>query len=164
MDIPKKEGINYETIKKLDGTGLEVKYTHQVSSEETGEVFTIETKVKSTEPIHQDLQDHFVRLKAILLRNHGYDNLAKKHYEKLLDSIEVTGVLLSGSEESEGCLINGKRTTRTGNVIALNSERIRFDAEDYGFEQDLQETCAKIETEAYKFIFEHKVGVLVLFP
>ncbi|MCJ7447936.1 MAG: hypothetical protein MUO72_09595 [Bacteroidales bacterium] len=70
--------------------------------------------------------------------------------------ITVTGVAVSGFDSNRGGIITGTYACKNGSKIALNSPRIRFEGELFGFEQAFQEMVEVIEDEAYLYTFKNK--------
>lgn len=77
--------------------------------------------------------------------------------QHLMESIEVIGISLQGDLETGSVVITGKRCG------ALNSPKISFNGDTYGFETELKEACEKIIEEVYQYCFKNKSTTPELF-
>jgi hypothetical protein len=84
------------------------------------------------------------------------ENAIEEHIKGERTKITVTGVAISGYESNRGAIITGTYLCRNGSKIALNSPRIRFEGEMFGFEGELSEIVQVIQSEAYQYTFKDK--------
>ena len=80
-----------------------------------------------------------------------------------MKNIEVRGVSFSGQDDNVGIVLTGLFTVSNGQKTAINSPRLKFNTEKFGFEEELEEIAADIETEVYAFLFKGKKAQLELF-
>ena len=75
--------------------------------------------------------------------------------QEIYESVEVTGIALSGDKNNREVIITGKRRIHhTGG--AMNSPKMAFDGEVFGFESKVAELCEKIIEEAKLYALEDK--------
>ena len=74
----------------------------------------------------------------------------------MLKNIEVRGVSFSGQDDNVGVVLTGLFTVSNNQKTAINSPRLKFNTETFGFEEELEEIAADIETEVYAFLFKGK--------
>ena len=172
---PRKQ-FELQKIKVLKGgSGISVDFN--VVREDVTDHYNKET---ATYP-HPDLLHAIDSLKDLLIRAvgketihserliAGYKSQFKKaeefaelekaideHYEGEKVKITVNGISISGYDSNKGAIIMGTYLCKNGSKIALNSPRIRFEGEMFGFEGALQELCLKIEEEAYQYTIKEK--------
>lgn len=83
--------------------------------------------------------------------------------DEMLKNIEVRGVSFSGQDDNVGVVLTGLFTVSNNQKTAINSPRLKFNSETFGFEEELEEIAADIETEVYAFLFKGKKAQLELF-
>lgn len=88
---------------------------------------------------------------------------AEKAFEEVLNKLSVTGISLSGKDENVGVVITAAFTADSNQKMAINSHRVKFKEERYGFEEDMEKIIGEIELEVYAFLFENKKAQLELF-
>ena len=69
----------------------------------------------------------------------------------------------SGQDDNVGVVLTGLFTVSNNQKTAINSPRLKFNTETFGFEEELEEIVANIETEVYAFLFKGKKAQLELF-
>jgi hypothetical protein len=84
------------------------------------------------------------------------EKLFEDHYIAELQKVTVTGVAISGYDQNRGAIITGTYLCKNGSKIALNSPRVRFEGELFGWEKVLDEACQVIAHEAYEYTFKDK--------
>lgn len=169
-----------QKIKVLKGgSGVDIEFN--VLREDAGATVTDRyTKETVTFP-HPDLLIAIESLKDYLIRAVGKETI---HSEKLIagfkgkfkkeaefaelekaiedhikgekTKITVTGIAISGYDSNKGVIITGTYLCKNGSKIAINSPRIRFEGESFGFEGKLQDLCLIIQAEAYLYTFKDK--------
>lgn len=89
--------------------------------------------------------------------------LSRDFADEMLKNIEVRGVSFSGQDDNVGVVLTGLFTVSNNQKTAINSPRLKFNTETFGFEEELEEIAANIETEVYAFLFKGKKAQLELF-
>lgn len=169
-----------QKIKILKG-GSGVDLDFNIRRENSGVTVTDRYKKETATFPHPDLLQAIESLKDFLIRAVGKETI---HTEKLIagfkdkfkkeaefaeleaaiedhikgekTKITVTGISLSGYDSNKGVIITGTYLCKNGSKIAINSPRIRFEGESFGFEGALFDICNVIQTEAYLYTFKDK--------
>lgn len=179
METPSEKNFKLSKVKIGKGGGLDV---HFETQEAIGnEVYTEKHHLESAKDVHPDLEQLFKDLRPIvgrifnltsflsLIETPDFKATAKqKEFSRgfaddLLENIEVRGVSLSGEKDNVGVVITSVLTILKGQKTAINTSRIKFATENYGFEEQLENIIANIEKEAYLFLFKGKKAQLELF-
>lgn len=178
MLIPSEKAFALSKVKTLKDGGLDVHY--EVTETIGNESYTNKYHVESAKDIHPDLRDCFDRLRPIMGRifnitsflsmveasdfkaTKKQNELSRDFAEEMLKNIEVRGVSFSG-QDNVGIVLTGLFTVSNGQKTAINSPRLKFNTEKFGFEEELEEIAADIETEVYAFLFKGKKAQLELF-
>lgn len=179
MPIPTKEKFSLSKVKLLKDGGLNVHY--EVTEVVGNESYTNKYHVKSAKDIHPDLRDCFDRLRPIMGRifnitsflsmvetsdfkaTKKQSELSRDFADEMLKNIEVRGVSFSGQDDNVGVVLTGLFTVSNNQKTAINSPRLKFNTETFGFEEELEEIAADIENEVYAFLFKGKKAQLELF-
>ena len=179
MPIPIKEKFSLSKVKLLKDGGLDVHY--EVTEVVGNESYTNKYHVESAKDIHPDLRDCFDRLRPIMGRifyitsflsmvetsdfkaTKKQSELSRDFADEMLKNIEVRGVSFSGQDDNVGVVLTGLFTVSNNQKTAINSPRLKFNTETFGFEEELEEIAADIENEVYAFLFKGKKAQLELF-
>ena len=179
MPIPSKEKFALTKVKLLKDGGLDVHY--EVTEVIGNESYTNKYHVLSCKDIHPDLRKKFDELRPILGRvfnitsfktliktpdfkaTNKQKELAENFARECLENIEVRGVSLSGQDDNVGVVLTGLFTTANNQKTAINTPRLKYNIESFGFEEVLENTVCDIEDEVYAFLFEGKKAQLELF-
>ena len=179
MPIPTKEKFSLSKVKLLKDGGLDVHY--EVTEVVGNESYTNKYHVLSAKDIHPDLRKLFKYLCPIMGRifnitsflslmdtpdmkaNQKQKDAARNFADEMLKNIEVRGVSLSGQDDNVGCVLTGLFTVSNNQKTAINSPRMKFNTETFGFEEELEKIVADIENEVYAFLFKGKKAQLELF-
>lgn len=179
MPIPTKGKFALSKVKLLKDGGLDVHY--EVTEVVGNESYTNKYHVLSTKDIHPDLRELFNDLRPIMGRIFNitsYKSMmatpdfkaTKKQLEiadlfasECLKNIEVRGVSLSGQDDNVGVVLTGLFAVSNNQKTAINSPRLKFNTEMFGFEEELETIVNSIENEVYGFLFEGKKAQLELF-
>lgn len=179
MPIPTKGKFSLSKVKLLKYGGLDVHY--EVTEFVGNESYTNKYHVESAKDIHPDLRDCFDRLRPIMGRifnitsflsmvetpdfkaTKKQSELSRDFADEMLKNIEVRGVSFSGQDDNVGVVLTGLFTVSNNQKTAINSSRLKFNTETFGFEEELEEIAADIENEVYAFLFEGKKAQLELF-
>ena len=179
MPIPTEKSFALSKVKILKDGGLDVHY--EVSETIGSESYTNKYHVESAKDIPPDLRRCFDRLRPIMGRifnitsflslmettdmkaNQRQKDTARDFAEEMLKNIEVRGVCLSGKDDNIGCILTGLFTVSNNQKTAINSPRLKLDAESFGFEEELEDIISDIEREVYAFLFKGKKAQLELF-
>lgn len=179
MLIPTEKAFSLSKVKLLKDGGLDVHY--EVTETVGNESYTNKYHVESAKDIHPDLRNCFDGLRPIMGRifnitsflslmdtpdmkaNQKQKDAARNFADEMLKSIEVRGVSLSGQDDNVGCVLTGLFTVSNNQKTAINSPRLKFNTETFGFEEELEEIIGDIENEVYAFLFKGKKAQLELF-
>ena len=179
MPIPTKEKFALSKVKLLKDGGLDVHY--EVTETIGNESYTNKYHVESAKDIHPDLRDCFDRLRPIMGRifnitsflsmvetpdfkaTKKQSELSRNFADEMLKNIEVRGVSFSGQYDNVGVVLTGLFTVSNNQKTAINSPRLKFNTETFGFEEELEAIVADIENEVYAFLFKGKKAQLELF-
>lgn len=179
MLIPSEKAFALSKVKTLKSGGLDVHY--EVTETIGNESYTNKYHVKSAKDIHPDLRGCFKRLRPIMGRifnitsflslvetsdfkaTKEQNELSRDFTDELLKNIEVRGVSFSGQDYNVGVVLTGLFAVSNDQKTAINSPRLVFNTKTFGFEKELEEIAADIETEVYAFLFKGKKAQLELF-
>lgn len=179
MLIPSEKAFALSKVKTLKGGGLDVHY--EVTETIGDESYTNKYHVESAKDIHPDLRDCFNRLRPIMGRifnitsflsivetpdfkaTQKQNELSRDFADEMLKNIKVRGVSFSGQNDNVGVVLTGSFTVLDNQKTAINSPRLKFNTKVFGFEKELEEIAANIETEVYAFLFKGKKAQLELF-
>lgn len=179
MPIPTKEKFSLSKVKLLKDGGLDIHY--EVTEVVGNESYTNKYHVESAKDIHPDLRDCFDCLRPIMGRvfnitsflsmvetsdfkaTKKQSELSRDFADEMLKNIEVRGVSFSGQDDNVGVVLTGLFTVSNNQKTAINSPRLKFNTETFGFEEELEEIAADIENEVYAFLFKGKKAQLELF-
>lgn len=179
MLVPSEQQFALAKVKLIKDGGINVHY--EVTEVVGAESYTNKYHVESAKDIHPDLKDCFDRLRPIMGRIFNITSFLsmldvkefkatekQKEYgrnfaDEMLKNIEVRGVSFSGQDDNVGVVLTGLFTVSNNQKTAINSPRLKFNSETFGFEEELEEIAADIETEVYAFLFKGKKAQLELF-
>lgn len=179
MLIPSEEAFALSKVKTLKDGGLDVHY--EVTEIIGNESYTNKYHVESAKDIHPDLRDCFNRLRPIMGRifnitsflsmvetsdfkaTKKQSELSRNFADEMLKNIDVRGVSFSGQDDNVGVVLTGLFTVSNNQKTAINSPRLKFNTETFGFEDELEAIVADIENEVYAFLFKGKKAQLELF-
>lgn len=179
MEKPTFNAFSLSKVKLAKDGGLTADY--EINEVVGSETYHNEYQAKMLNDLHPDLQNLFKKLRPIMANLFNVDSCktlaAKKEFaatdeqKQLADEfandaatkIEMRGVSFSGTDENRGVVLTGLFEFANGMKAAINSPRIKFANESFGFEIELEEICTKIEKEVYEFLFENKRAQLELF-
>lgn len=179
MLIPSEKAFALSKVKTLKGGGLDVHY--EVTETIGDESYTNKYHVESAKDIHPDLRDCFNRLRPIMGRifnitsflsivetpdfkaTQKQNELSRDFADEMLKNIKVRGVSFSGQNDNVGVVLTGSFAVLDNQKTAINSPRLNFNTKVFGFEKELEEIAADIETEVYAFLFKNKKAQLELF-
>lgn len=179
MSIPSEKAFALSKVKTLKGGGLDVHY--EVTETIGNESYTNKYHVESAKDIHPDLRDCFNRLRPIMGRifnitsflsmvgtsdfkaTEKQNELSRDFADEMLKKIKVRGLSFSGQDDNVGVVLTGLFAVLDDQKTAINSPRIKFNPKVFGFEKELEEIAADIETEVYAFLFKGKKAQLELF-
>lgn len=161
---------------KTKGNGLELKF--EIEETTSAEVYHDEKTVKSDKVPHGDLTKildvfkghmaeifYFGVLKELRDSNvfevtANQAEILNTRYKDLVSKIKITGVSVSGKEENRGIIITATLKVETGHVVAINSQRIKFNGTKYGFEEDLENLITDLEGEVFEYVINGKQAQL----
>lgn len=179
MSIPSEKAFALSKVKTLKNGGLDVHY--EVTETIGNESYTNKYHVESAKDIHPDLRDCFDRLRPIMGRifnitsflsmvgtsdfkaTEKQNELSRDFADEMLKKIKVRGLSFSGQDDNVGVVLTGLFAVLDDQKTAINSPRLNFNTKIFGFEKELEEIAADIETEVYAFLFKGKKAQLELF-
>lgn len=179
MPIPSEKSFALSKVKMLKDGRLDVHY--EVTETIGNESYTNKYHVESAKDIHPDLRECFDRLRPIMGRifnitsflsmvetddfkaNKNQKEVARNFADEMLKNIKVRGVSYSGQDDNVGVVLTGLFTVSNNQKTAINSPRLKFNTETFGFEEELEEIVSDIENEVYEFLFKGKKAQLELF-
>ena len=179
MLIPSEKAFALSKVKTLKDGGLDVHY--EVTETIGNESYTNKYHVESAKDIHPDLRDCFDRLRPIMGRifnitsflsmvktsdfkaTKKQSELSRDFADEMLKNIEVWGVSFSGQDDNVGVVLTGLFTVFNNQKTAINSPRLKFNTETFGFEEKLEAIVSDIENKVYAFLFKGKKAQLELF-
>lgn len=179
IKIPSKENFSLSKVKLLKGGGLDVHY--EVTEVIGNEIYVNKYHIQSVKDIHPSLSHLFTVLRPImahvlnmtsfktLIDDPNFEatkqqkEIAYRFADGLLDDIEVKGVTLSGKGENVGVVLSGLFEIFDCKDTAINTPRLKFNDDTFGFEGELENIVFCIENEVYAFLFEGKKAQLELF-
>lgn len=179
MPCPTKEKFSLSKVKLLKDGGLDVHF--EVTEVVGNESYTNKYHVLSAKDIHPDLRKLFKDLCPIMGRVFNITSFksviatpdfkaTKKQIEiadsfasECLGNIEVKGVSLSGQDDNVGVVLTGLFTVSNNQKTAINTPRMKYAVETFGFEEELENIVCDIENEVYEFLFDGKRAQMDLF-
>lgn len=179
MLIPSKDKFSLSKVKTLKDGGLDVHY--EVTEVVGNESYTNKYHVVSAKDIHPDLRKLFEGLRPIMGRifnitsfksmvatpdfkaTKKQQDIAENFAEECLKNIEVRGVSLSGQDDNVGVVLTGLFTVSNNQKTAIDSPRLKYNTETFGFEEELEDIVCNIEEEVFEFLFEGKKAQMELF-
>lgn len=179
MPIPLEEKFALSKVKLLKDGGLDVHY--EVTEVVGNESYTNKYHVLSAKDIHPDLRNLFNDLRPIMGRvfnitsfktlmetpdfkaTENQKEIAENFAKECLNNIEVRGVSLSGQDDNVGVVLTGLFTVSNNQKTVINTPRLKYNTETFGFEERLETTVNGIENEVYAFLFKGKKAQLELF-
>lgn len=179
MPVPTKEKFSLAKVKLLKDGGLDVHF--EVTEVVGNESYTNKYHVLSAKDIHPDLRKLFKDLCPIMGRVFNITSFksmiatpdfkaTKKQIEiadsfanECLGNIEVKGVSLSGQDDNVGVVLTGLFTVSNNQKTAINTPRMKYAVETFGFEEELENIVCDIENEVYEFLFDGKRAQMDLF-
>lgn len=179
IPIPTKKAFALSKVKTLKDGGLDVHY--EVTETVGNESYTNKYHVESAKDIHPDLKRCFDSMRPIMGRIFNVTSFlscmdspemkltakqkefARQFADEMLENIEVRGVSYSGDSDNLGVVLTGLFTVSNNQKTCINSPRIKFNTESFGFEEELEDIVGKIECEVYEFLFNGKRAQLSLF-
>ncbi|MFR8207433.1 MAG: hypothetical protein ACLU99_14865 [Alphaproteobacteria bacterium] len=99
-------------------------------------------------------------IRRICKANQKQKDAARNFADEMLKNIEVRGVSLSGQDDNVGCVITGLFTVSNNQKTAINSPRLKFNTETFGFEEELEEIVADIENEVLRIFVQRQKGAI----
>lgn len=179
MPIPSEEKFALSKVKLLKDGGLDVHY--EVTEVVGNESYTNKYHVLSAKDVHPDLRNLFNDLRPIMGRvfnitsfktlmetpdfkaTKNQKEIAENFAKECSNNIEVRGVSLSGQDDNVGVVLTGLFTVSNNQKTAINTPRLKYNTETFGFEERLETIVQGIEEEVYAFLFKGKKAQLELF-
>jgi hypothetical protein len=115
----------------------------------TYQVNSNKVHTECTDYIHADLRQLFTRLRPLMAQVFQLSELQNEF-------VVVNGIGIAGKEENKGCVMVGDYFTISGQPTKICTPRIKFLEQYYGFENELADIAANIESEVYEYLFNGK--------
>jgi len=142
---------NQFSIKKMkirNEGGLDV--TYEVMEYNGAEIYYNDYKVQSSKEPHPDMLEPLKHM-APMIADVFYLPKDKR------SMLRVRGISIGGSSESSGAVISGELVASNQlNRMSINTYLIRFDTDNYQWEEELRIHVQKIEDEVFAYLFENK--------
>lgn len=179
VQVPSEKAFALSKVKMLKDGGLDVHY--EVTETVGNESYVNKYHVESVKDIHPDLRNCFNRLRPIMGRifnitsflsmvetedfksTKSQQEKAREFADEMLKNIEVRGISYSGKDDNVCVVLTGLFTVSNNQKTAINSPRLKYSTETFGFEEELEDIAADIEREVYAFLFKGKKAQLELF-
>jgi hypothetical protein len=179
MNGIERESFKMKKIKLLKGGGIY--YEAVITINTDGSIYEVKRKDDVPVIASDDLLNLVRDLKEKLLSSCRYMGIQtlvnsfefkprkdqREAVEKLLDILKsktnVTGVHVSGQDQNEGIIISGKIEAENSSKVAINSPRMRFSSQVYGWEEEMEDQVKLIEDELYLYLYENKKAQLDAF-
>ncbi len=174
MEKPDLENFTLKSLKLPNKGGVEIEYQYELSVRD--EIHKVSDKLTSSVEPHPDVSSILRSLKEYYLEitllkkiynvvdreefkaNQIQRNMMDNMVEDIKRRVKITKVALSGKDEKSGVIITGVIEAETGQGMALNTHRITFSNETYGFEDELQGKIDDLINECYQYMYENKVA------
>jgi hypothetical protein len=167
-----RENFKLLNFKLIQGGGAQIHYEmEEVDGDET---FYDKVTYQTGKVIHPDLMIVLNQMKPMFAKSYDYSFIrdiilkvefgatqdqaviAENTYQEILKKINMTGAAMSGSKGKKGCVITATYVSPTGKKRGVVTERIGFNLQKYGFEDELERLFDDLEGEAFNLIFENK--------
>ena len=174
----KKTKLEQFTLQKVKTKGQGLETSFEVEESNGAEIYHDVKTIKSDKIPTPDLKNilnalrdyianifYFSMLKElrdskIFMANEDQINHLNEKYETLKNKITITGVSISGKDANRGLIITAKLKTETGQEVAINSQRLKFNGTKYGFEEDLENLMIDLEGEVFEYVVNGKQAQL----
>lgn len=150
--------MNKETINKVkhDGFGLTLEYTVTTGGLGDDKSITNDYVATLRRRVHPDMVEALAKLRGhvVELCEMGEYPTMEDIPEKLLSSIEVTGISIGGSGEHEGATIIAKRKLRNNRILNLVTPFTKFEDEHspYKYESGFSFCVGVVIDEARQYL------------
>lgn len=170
--IPTENQFCLTKAKVTKDGGLDVHY--EVTEVIGAETYRNKYHVESAKDIHPDLARQFKILAPIMARvlnissflscvdspdfkaTRSQKDLARDYSDSLIGNIDIRGVSLSGNDDNVAVIITSVYKIAGNLKTCINSPRLKFNTETFGFEEELEDIVDTIEKEVYLFLFKGK--------
>lgn len=169
----RKENFKLCSVKVQKGGGLSL--TYEINEIIGEEVYNDKETVESSKIPSPDLTTLLASLKPSVAQVYGYQDIrdvasgakvekdVNAEYNEILRKIDVTGISLSGTKDNAGLIITATLKARSNQKMSINTHRLRYVDNNYGFETDLEAIVNTVSDECYAYLFEGKKAQLELF-
>lgn len=170
----KKEDFKLRKL-KINGGVVTVEYEERI--ENSGMIQDVQISERRLTAPHPDLTRRFQMLNVFVARSMYLDALdvirgfiesseqkkdvklilaqMQEHQSRILDSIDVRGISVSGENEKIGIVISSVLSVK-GLATAINTPRIALSRSTFGFEQGLSESIDELTDEVIGYLFDGK--------
>ena len=173
-----EEQFTLKKVKRIKDGGLEINY--EVVETVGQETYHDEGNKKSTKEPHPDLiaiikslateVGQILKLNTVSLvvkekkfkAGAEQKDYADKAKTNMYNTVRINGVSMTGTGDNRGCKVLAIYQPDTMQALVVNPQ-IRFNAEVYGFEADVEEKLEALEKECFAYLFEDKKAQLEVF-
>jgi hypothetical protein len=167
-----RENFKLLKFKLIQGGGAEIHFEEEITDGD--ETFYDKYTMQTAKVIHPDLMIILNQMKPMFAKSYDYSFIrdiimkaefgatqdqaviAENTYQEILKKINMTGIAMSGSKDKKGVIITATYVSPTGKKRGVSTERITFNLQKYGFEDELERLFDDLEEEVYGFIYENK--------
>ena len=149
-------GMTVEKVKLVKGESLIVSFS-KIEADATTSNDSYENKMR---PVHPDCRNAFKALAIHLGLLCDYISTQQvkdisKYSTDLVDKFIVTGVSIGGADEERGIVLTGRKVTKSGKHVILNSPFTRLEEAEgtaYRYVDDLNEKVQTVIEEAKAYM------------
>lgn len=151
-----REQFSLNKVKLTKNGGLTAIFDATISV--GGSTFVNKETVESVKSPHPDLKLALSMFQAKLAE-------CWRQGEGNLEFVSVRGLAVSGQSDNIGVIIIGMFDSPGGVPMSMISHRLRFSGSSYGWEDELEELTAAVETETWEYLYNGKAAQLEIpFP
>lgn len=118
------------------------------------EIYQNKNKIETNKLPHPDFVNLLTQMIPMLKRVFMYEGD---------ECIQVTGISITGFEETKAVIIMGTVTAPSGIAMAINTHKIELSSDIYAFEEELGKIVKGLEKEVFEYLFKGKKAQLELF-
>ena len=118
------------------------------------EIYLNKIQIKSSKLPHPDMTSLLTQIIPMAKRvfMYGEDQ-----------SVQVTGLSITGFEETKAVVITALVMAPAGVLMAINTHKIELSSDIYAFEEELSNITDKLEKEVFEYLFKGKKAQMELF-
>ena len=170
------EDFRLKKAKLLNNLGMTIVFEQDAIKNKENHV--IEKTINNPIPRHEDMDKaaekfriHFARIYKLMgleifKSEKDFKGEDKKKLQKVVDDIEIIGITLTGTEESDtsGVFMTAKMKVLNNKIVVLNTPNLMYnDDTTYGYIHDLEKDVKLFVREVEKYVIDKKYGTPSLF-